>query len=52
MAKLKFIDLRTKKPFVTDKFVIKMTKNKRKMAVAISPSGVKSARFVAKDFLK
>ena len=52
MAKLKFIDLRTKKPFMTDKFVIKMTKNKRRMAIATSPSGIKSARFVAKDFVK
>lgn len=52
MPKLKFIDLRTKIPFVTDKFEIKMTKRGGKMAVAISPSGSKSTRFVKKDFVK
>ncbi len=49
MVKIKFFDLRTKKPFLTDKFTI-VTKNGRRMAVASSPSGVKSVRFVAKDF--
>jgi hypothetical protein len=52
MPKLKFTDLRTKKPFMTDDFEIKKTKKGGKMAIAISPSGVKSARFVAKDFVK
>lgn len=52
MPKLKFVDLKTKKMFVTDKFVLKTTKNNRRMAVAVAPSGRKSARFVAKDFVK
>ena len=52
MAKLKFTDLKTKKAFETDKFEIKATKNGGRMAVAISPSGVKSCRFVSKTFKK
>lgn len=52
MVKLEFLDLRTKKKFVTDKFTIKTTKRGGKMAVAIAPSGVKAVRFVPKDFKK
>ena len=52
MAKLKFTDLKTKKPFVTDKFELKTTKRGGRMAIAISPSGSKTARFVKKDFVK
>lgn len=52
MAKLKFTDLKTKKPFFTDEFVLKKTKRGVRMAIAISPSGRKTARFVAKDFVK
>ncbi len=52
MAKLKFTDLKTKKQFETDKFELKTIKGRKRMAIAISPSGVKSARFVAKDFVK
>ena len=51
MVQLKFFDLRTKKPFVTDKFKIEVS-NGRKRAVTISPSGFKSVRFVSKDFRK
>lgn len=50
--KLKFIDLRTKKTFFTDDYEIVKTKKGRKMAMATAPSGVKSSRFVAKDFKK
>lgn len=50
MPKLKFVDLKTKKIFETDKYDLKKIKNGRKMAVAISPSGSKSSRFVSKDF--
>ncbi|KKN62673.1 hypothetical protein LCGC14_0509340 [marine sediment metagenome] len=52
MPKLKFIDMRTKIPFETDKFEIKFTKKGGKMAQAIAPSGAKSTRFVKKDFVK
>lgn len=51
MVKLKFVDLKTKKIFFTDEFTISI-KNGRKLAIAISPSGIKSARFVKKDFVK
>ena len=52
MPKLEFYDLKTKLRFTTDKYTIKKTKKGQLMAVAISPSGVKAARFVAKDFKK
>lgn len=52
MPKLKFTDLKTKKPFVTDKFELKKTKRGGSIAIAISPSGTKSARFVSKDFVE
>ncbi len=51
MVQLKFFDLRTKKPFVTDKFKIEVL-NGRTRAVTVSPSGSKSVRFVKKDFKK
>jgi len=50
--KLKFTDLKTKKQFETDKFELKTTKRGGRMAIAISPSGSKTARFVKKDFVK
>jgi len=49
--KLKFVDLKTKKIFFTDNFEI-ITKKGRKMAVTTAPSGIKSSRFVVKDFKK
>ncbi len=52
MPKLKFTDLKTKKQFETDKFELKTTKKGGRMAVAVSPSGSKTARFVSKDFGK
>lgn len=51
MPKLKFFDLKRKKPFTTDKFKI-VTKSGRKFAVAKAPSGVESYRIVSKDFKK
>jgi len=50
MEKLTFVDLKTKKKFTTDKFTVKKIASGRKMAIAISPSGKKSARFLKKDF--
>lgn len=50
MVKLTFIDLRTKKKFVTDNFTIKKMKNGAKMAMTKAPSGVKATRFVAREF--
>ena len=50
MPKLKFTDLKTKKPFITDKFKLGKTKNGRKFAMTTAPSGVKATRFVSKDF--
>ncbi|MDP2684930.1 MAG: hypothetical protein Q8P20_07905 [bacterium] len=47
---LQFIDLKTKKKFKTDEYTIEKTKNGRKLAIATSPSGTKSARFVSMDF--
>jgi len=44
--KLKFYDLAAKKSFTTDKYKI-VTKNGRKRAIAISPSGNKACRFLA-----
>ena len=52
MPILEFYDLKTKKKFKTDKFELKTTKKGGRMAIAIAPSGVKSARFVSKDFKK
>jgi len=50
--KLKFVDLKTKKIFFTDDYEIVKTKKGRRMAQATAPSGIKSSRFVAKDFKK
>ncbi len=50
MPKLKFIDLKTKKTFTTDKFSIKKITGGRRMAVTKAPSGVKAVVFVKKDF--
>jgi len=52
MSKLRFIDMKTKKAYSTDKFIIKMMKNGRKAAVATAPSGAKSFRFVSNSFTK
>ena len=52
MPILEFYDLKTKKKFKTDEFELKTTKKGQRMAVAVAPSGVKSSRFVAKDFKK
>lgn len=52
VKKLTFVDLKTKKKFTTNKFTIKKIANGRTMALAIAPSGVKSARFVVKGFKK
>ena len=47
MAKmLEFTDLKTKKKFTTSKFTVKKTKKGRRFALAVSPSGGKSARFL------
>lgn len=48
---LEFFDLKTKKKFKTSKFKIVFIKakgGKRKTAMAISPSGTKSFRFLPK----
>jgi hypothetical protein len=47
MPKLKFYDLKSRKIFHTDKYVIKV-KGKRRFAVAKAPSGIKSWRIVKK----
>ncbi len=49
MPKLKFFDLKAKKPFETDEFEL-TTRSGRRFAVAEAPSGVKSFRAVSKDF--
>ena len=46
---LKFYDMKTKKPFVTDNYKLVM-RGHRKFAEAIAPSGVKAMRTVGKDF--
>ncbi len=50
--KVKFRDLKTGKNFETDDFKLRTTKNKRRLAVTIAPSGVKATVFVKKDFKK
>lgn len=57
MPKLKFFDIKVKKPFITDKFKIEMRKSKSgrntNFAIAISPfTGIESFRIVAMDFKK
>lgn len=49
MKELKFYDMKLKKAFKTEKYEIK-TKNGRKFATCIAPSGVKSFLIVKKDF--
>jgi len=49
MPKLKFYDLKAKKPFMTDKFKLEK-RGPRHFAVATSPSGTKAMRIVSKDF--
>jgi len=55
MKRIKFYDLKKKKPFLTDRFVFKSKRNTRTkrmtyFAVANAPSGIKSWRIVSKDF--
>jgi hypothetical protein len=53
MPQIKFMDMRTKKAFVTDKFQLTAKRTKRGMtyfAVAKAPSGVAAWRIVGKDF--
>lgn len=53
MPKLKFYDLRKRKPFVTDKFKIITVRTKagmRYQAVTTAPSGIESRVFVKKEF--
>jgi len=49
MPKLKFLDMKSKKSFETDKFKIQ-SKGGRRFAVAEAPSGVRAFRAVKKDF--
>ena len=53
MPQLKFMDLRKRKVFLTDKYRLTAKRTKRGMtyfAVAKAPSGVESWRIVGKDF--
>lgn len=50
MPSLKFLDMKTKKTFSTDKFEVKTGKSGRKFAVTKAPSGANAQRFVSKDF--
>ena len=53
MQKLKFMDLRKRKVFLTDKYRLTAKKTKRGItyfAIAKAPSGVESWRIVSKDF--
>lgn len=46
---MKFYDLRKKKSFETNKYIVKKIKTKagmRKVAVATAPSGIKAFRFM------
>lgn len=45
---LEFTDLKTKKKFRTSKFSVKTTKKGRRFAVAMSPSGRRTALFLPK----
>lgn len=51
MPKLKFVDLKTKKTFTTDKFTIQKLGNGRIIAKAKSPSGISVSRFVSKNYV-
>lgn len=48
--KVTFVDLKTKKKFTTENYTIKKIAGGRKMALATSPSGGKSAVFLKKTF--
>lgn len=50
MPKMTFVDLKTKKKFTTSKFTIKKTANGRRLAITKAPSGLKTSKFVSKDF--
>ena len=52
MPKLKFRDFKTQKNFETDEFQLITTKNGRRAAKTVAPSGMTVQRFVAKDFRK
>jgi len=55
MPRLNFYDVKDKKKFSTDDYklrTINCPSGKRKQAVAISPGGTKSVRFVPADFKK
>ena len=45
MEKLKFYDLKSRKPFTTDEYEIRI-RNNRRFAVAIAPSGIESWRIL------
>lgn len=54
MPKLKFYDLKKKKSFMTDDFVIQTKRNPKTgrttyFAVAVAPSGVQSYRIISKE---
>ena len=51
MPKLKFYDLQKRESFSTDNYKV-VVKGGRKMAIASTPSGGKSSRFLPKDFKK
>ena len=55
MEKIKFYDVKKKKGFTSNKFVLKTKRNPRTkrmtyFAVTTAPSGIKSWRIVSKDF--
>ena len=53
MPKLKFFDLKKRKAFLSDKYVLTSKRTKygmRYFAVTNAPSGIKSWRIVSKDF--
>jgi len=55
MSSLSFYDVKDKKKFSTNDYKLRMIScpsGKRKQAVAISPGGTKSVRFVPVDFKK
>lgn len=55
MPKIKFYDVKKKKSFIANKFVLKSkrtTKGMRFFAVAKAPSGINAWRIVSKEFYK
>ncbi len=55
MPKIKFYDVKGKKSFMSNKFVLKVKKTKKRttyFAVASAPSGIKAWRIISKDFYK